>query len=73
MLQDLIARLEEALGKKAPRRFLPDQPGDMAITYADVTRAREILGYNPTTRIDEGIRKFARWFIDRERLRCPSS
>jgi UDP-glucuronate 4-epimerase len=59
----LIAELENALGKKARRRFLPDQPGDMKITYADIGKARRMLGYKPTTPIEEGIRKFADWFL----------
>jgi UDP-glucuronate 4-epimerase len=59
----LIVELENALGKKARRHFLPDQPGDMKITYADISKARRILGYQPTTPIEEGIRKFADWFL----------
>jgi UDP-glucuronate 4-epimerase len=65
-LIELISRLEEALGKRAIRRFLPEQPGDMRITYANISRAREILGYQPTTPIEDGIRKFISWFL-RER------
>jgi UDP-glucuronate 4-epimerase len=37
----------------------------MLITYADVSRARRILGYQPTTPIEEGIRKFAGWYLER--------
>jgi UDP-glucuronate 4-epimerase len=65
-LIELITRLEEALGKRAIRRFLPEQPGDMRITYANISRAREILGYQPTTPIEDGIRRFTTWFL-RER------
>jgi UDP-glucuronate 4-epimerase len=61
-LLELIGILEQALGKKARLRFLPDQPGDMPITYADITRARERLGYDPRTEIEDGIRKFVAWF-----------
>ena len=61
-LLGLVGHLEEALGRKARLRFLPDQQGDMAITYADITRAKEILGYRPVTPVREGIRKFAEWF-----------
>ncbi len=61
-LLELIGILERALGKKARLRFLPEQPGDMPITYADITRAREILGYDPGTGIEDGIRKFVDWF-----------
>jgi UDP-glucuronate 4-epimerase len=64
-LNELISNLEAALGKKAIRRSYPNQPGDMLITYADISRARRILGYQPTTPIEEGIRKFARWYLKR--------
>lgn len=63
-LLDLIGLLENALGRKAALRFLPDQPGDMAVTYADIRRAKEALGYDPATPIREGIRKFADWFLE---------
>ena len=59
----LIAELENALGKKARRRFLPEQPGDMKITYADISKARRMLGYQPATSIEEGIRRFADWVL----------
>lgn len=62
-LLELIGLLEEALGRKARLRFLPDQAGDMPITYADITRARELLAYDPCTPIKEGIRKFVEWFV----------
>ncbi len=62
-LKQLVAYLEEALGKKALIEPLPRQAGDMEVTYADIQRAREILDYRPTTPIKEGIRKFAEWFI----------
>jgi UDP-glucuronate 4-epimerase len=55
----------QALGKKALLRFLPDQPGDMETTYADIGRARQILGYNPRKPFEEGIRLFADWFKNR--------
>jgi UDP-glucuronate 4-epimerase len=64
-LLELILQLENALGKKAPRYFLPDQPGDMKITFANISRARQLLGYQPTTPIEEGIRKFASWFLQK--------
>jgi UDP-glucuronate 4-epimerase len=61
-LLDLIHRIEEALGKEAKLQFLPEQAGDMSITYADITRARREIGYEPKTPIESGIRKFAEWF-----------
>jgi UDP-glucuronate 4-epimerase len=66
-LLELVDHLENALGIKARRRFLPDQPGDMSITYADISRARRILGYNPKRPIKEGIQLFADWFMESKR------
>jgi UDP-glucuronate 4-epimerase len=61
-LMEVVESLESALGKKALLRFLPNQPGDMETTYADISRARRILGYNPQKPFREGIRHFAEWF-----------
>lgn len=57
----LIELLEDAIGKKAIIDRQPDQPGDMPRTHADITKARELLGYNPTTQIESGITKFVEW------------
>ncbi len=62
-LLELIALLEKALGRKAHLRFLPEEPGDMAVTYADISRARQLLGYQPRTAIEEGVGKFVDWFL----------
>ena len=61
-LTELVANLEEALGKKARLMRLPEQTGDMKVTYADISRARKMLGYNPRTSFRDGIRLFADWF-----------
>ncbi len=61
-LIDLIHLIEKALGKKAVIRILPQQPGDVNITYADVSRARRELGYNPHTSMEEGIERFVAWY-----------
>lgn len=61
-LRELIALLETELGKKAIIERLPLQPGDVPRTFADVTKARTLLGYNPRTPIEDGIRQFVRWF-----------
>jgi UDP-glucuronate 4-epimerase len=61
-LLELVRHLENALGMKALLRFLPNQPGDMEVTYADISRARRLMGYNPQKPIREGIRLFAEWF-----------
>lgn len=62
-LSRLIELLENALGKKAVIDRQPMQPGDVPVTYADISKARELLGYNPTTKIEQGIPKFAEWFM----------
>jgi len=61
-VNDLTRKIEEALGKKAVREFLPAQPGDVERTYADVTKAVGQLGYNPRTTIEDGLAKFVQWF-----------
>jgi UDP-glucuronate 4-epimerase len=62
-LKDLISAIENALGKKAKINRLPEQPGDMPRTYADISKARKLLGYNPTTKFTEGLPKFVDWFL----------
>lgn len=57
----LIELIEDAIGKKAIIDRQPEQPGDMPRTHADITRARELLGYNPTTQIESGITRFVDW------------
>ena len=61
-LAQLIALLENSLGKKATLNRLPMQPGDVPLTYADISKAQRLLGYYPKIKIEEGIRKFVEWF-----------
>ena len=65
-LRELIALLERELGRKAVIDRRPTQPGDVPQTYADVSKARRLLGYEPGTPIEEGIRRFVEWFKGRE-------
>lgn len=60
-VNDLIAELEKALGKKAVKKHLPPQPGDVERTFADVTKAVNELGYKPNTTIQAGLAKFVQW------------
>ena len=60
-LSELISMIENALGKKAEILLRPDQPGDVPRTFADVSKARQILGYEPSTPIAEGIAKYVTW------------
>jgi len=61
-LSELISLLEQALGRKAVLDRQPLQPGDVPITYADISKARRDLGYDPRTKIAEGIPRFVEWF-----------
>lgn len=63
-LLDVIAELESALGRSARKNFLPQQPGDMRVTHANVHDLQRDVGYRPTTKLREGIRAFADWFCD---------
>ncbi|HWP43081.1 MAG TPA: NAD-dependent epimerase/dehydratase family protein [Blastocatellia bacterium] len=60
-LRRLVELLEAALGKKAIIDRQPAQLGDVPITYADISKARRLLGYNPQTKIEAGIEAFTRW------------
>ena len=61
-LNRLIELLEAALGKKAVIDRQPLQPGDVPITFADISKSRDRLGYNPQVKIEQGIKLFADWF-----------
>lgn len=61
-LLEMIQTIEKVLGKKAKMNFLPMQLGDVNKTYADITKAKELLGYNPQTSFEEGIRSFVKWY-----------
>ena len=60
-LSQMITTLESALHLKAEKKQFPFQPGDVNITYADISKSRKILGYNPQTKFDDGISKFIEW------------
>ena len=61
-LRELVHLIEKATGKKAQIRKLPTQPGDVPITYANVDKARRLLGYKPRVKIEEGIDRFVAWY-----------
>jgi UDP-glucuronate 4-epimerase len=61
-LRELISLIEKELGTTAKIDRQPLQPGDVPRTFADVTKARRLLGYNPQTPIEEGIHRFVEWF-----------
>ena len=61
-LRYFIKCIENELGIKAKKKMMPIQPGDVPITYANIDKAKKMLGYNPKVKIDEGIKKFIAWF-----------
>ncbi len=63
-LMDLVRIIEEALGKKALRKFLPMQPGDVPRTCADTALLEKDYGFRPRTTLREGVRKFIRWYLE---------
>ncbi|MGQ9695195.1 MAG: NAD-dependent epimerase/dehydratase family protein [Thermodesulfobacteriota bacterium] len=68
-LIELVRYLEERLGKKSTLEFLPPQPGDVAVTFADIRKAQQMLHYSPQTQIEEGLDRFVNWFL--EIKNCP--
>jgi UDP-glucuronate 4-epimerase len=69
-LKDLIAAIENALGTKAKINRLPEQPGDVPLTCADISKARKLLGYDPQTSFTEGLPRFVNWFLGSEASRA---
>jgi len=63
-LLDFINALEERLGKKALKNFMPMQPGDVQATYADVSDLAREVGYTPSTTLESGLDRFVSWFRD---------
>jgi len=61
-LRHLISLIEKGLRKKAKVKQLPDQLGDVPITYAKIDKAKRLLGYKPKVKIEEGIEKFIFWY-----------
>ncbi|MFN2532734.1 MAG: GDP-mannose 4,6-dehydratase, partial [Pyrinomonadaceae bacterium] len=61
-LKELISLIEKELDMRAKIDRLPLQPGDVPQTFADISKARRILRYEPQTQIEDGIRKFVEWF-----------
>ena len=59
-----ISIIEKATGKKAIKKMMPMAKGDVLITYADTSKAKSLLGYNPKVSLEEGINKFIKWYKD---------
>jgi len=61
-LKELIRLIEEAFGKKVNIEMLEPQPGDVSTTYADITKAKRMLKYQPNVKMEEGIKRFVEWY-----------
>jgi UDP-glucuronate 4-epimerase len=62
-LHELVSRLEKIIGKTAMIQRMPEQPGDVKSTFADITKAHRLLNYSPATPLDEGLQNFVGWYI----------
>lgn len=62
-LSEMLSEIEKNLNKTAIKKILPLQPGDVQKTSADITKARNLIGYNPTTNFQNGTKKFMEWFL----------
>jgi UDP-glucuronate 4-epimerase len=72
-LRDLVAKIALALNRKAQIRSMPPQAGDVPLTFADVSKARRLLGYQPQTSIEEGLGKFVEWYRKNKNLNKENS
>ncbi len=66
-LHRLIGVIEARVGRQAKKEFTTQQPGDVVITYADITKARELLGFAPAVDIATGIDRFVTWYEENRR------
>jgi len=64
-LLDLVLMIADALAVEPRIEWAVEQPGDIPLTYADGRKARQLLGFEPKVRIEEGINRFVKWFLDR--------
>lgn len=67
-LKDLIQNIEEIIGKKARIDQQPEQPGDVPETFADITKAKRLLNYQPTTELKDGLKNFYDWFLKNKEI-----
>ncbi len=71
-LSELVRLLGKAMGQEPRLNRMPMQPGDVLCTYADIDKARRILGYNPGIDIENGIPRFVEWFRENSPAHCKS-
>lgn len=71
-LNKFISVIEKVLDKKAEITEMPKQPGDVDITFADISKAKKLLNYEPKTSIEEGMQKFINWHLEQNEILIPS-
>jgi len=64
-INEMVDTLGRALGKPVRRKFIPTPPGEMILTHADLTKARQVLGYSPKVSFEDGISRFVEWLKSR--------
>ena len=69
-LEKFINLIEKNFGKKAVKNYLPMQLGDVPATWANINKAKKMLGYEPKTKIEQGIKKFVDWYKCKNCKRC---
>jgi UDP-glucuronate 4-epimerase len=67
-LKELIANIEEITGTKARIEKQPEQLGDVPRTFADISKAKELLNYQPTTKLQDGLKNFYNWFLENKEV-----
>ena len=67
-LKDLILKIEKVVGKKAIIDQQPEQPGDVPRTFADISKAKRLLNYQPTTQLEDGLKNFYDWFLKNKEI-----
>lgn len=65
-LKELIETVETVVGKAPKIQIMDKRPGEMITTYADISKAQQMLGYNPTTTIQESIKIYYDWFLEQD-------
>lgn len=70
-LNTFVGLLEKYIGKEAVKEYLPMQPGDVPVTYADIQTSQEKLNFNPKTGLAEGLQKFVAWFLNQKKIQSP--
>ncbi|EKD63218.1 MAG: hypothetical protein ACD_51C00316G0013 [uncultured bacterium] len=66
-LNEFISIIEHALGKRAKIEKMPEQKGDVSITYADINKAKKLLGFKPKVKMEQGMEIFIKWYLSKNK------